>query len=120
GTVTLSGANTFSGAVTLYAGVLVVANNSALGTGAGAVTVPSGTAIQVSGTLSVNRALVLNGDGISSGGALRNTANANTWSGAITLGSSGVRINSDSSTLTIAGGITGSGNPNLTMGGVGT
>src|SRR6185503_9255213 len=58
-----------------------------------------------------------NSTGISSGGALRNISGTNSWAGAITLNTSS-RINSDSGTLTLTGGITGSG-LTLTVGGSG-
>ena len=41
--------------------------------------------------------------------ALRNVSNSNTCTGAMALGSTGVRINSDAGTLNLAGNITGSG-----------
>jgi autotransporter-associated beta strand protein len=60
--------------------------------------------------------LGLSGDGISSGGALRNLSGANSYAGAITLGAA-TRINSDSGNLTLSGGI--SGTQNLSIGGAG-
>ena len=119
--LTLSGPNNYTGATTIGAGALLtVANNTALGTAAGTTSVTSGGAVQVSGSLTgVTEPITLNGTGISSGGALRNTSGGNTWSAAVTLGSSGVRINSDTSTLTLSGGVSGSGNPALTIGGAG-
>jgi hypothetical protein len=59
----------------------------------------------------------LAGTGIANGGALRNLANANTWSGPIIL-SGAARVNSDGGTFTVSGSISGSGQ-NLTLGGVG-
>ena len=58
------------------------------------------------------------GTGISSGGALRNLANDNTWSGTIALGAGGARINSDGGTLTLGANMTGSA-LTLTVGGAG-
>ena len=61
---------------------------SALGTTAGTTSVTAGAAIQIDGSgLTIAEPVTLNGTGISSGGALRNLANSNTWSGAVTLGS---------------------------------
>src|SRR3989441_4959588 len=96
GTLIVSGANTYTGATTVSAGVLDVQNNSGLGTTAGATTVASGAALQVDGSgLSIAEPLTLKGTGIASGGALRNPGNSNTRSGAITVGAGGARINSD-------------------------
>jgi fibronectin-binding autotransporter adhesin len=119
GTLTLSGANTYSGATTVSAGVLDLQSNTALGSTAGATTVTSGAALQVDGSgLSIVEPLTLNGTGIASGGALRQLANTNTWSGAITLGSA-ARVNADAGTLTVSGGITNAGFL-LTVGGAGS
>ena len=118
GTLTLSGANTYTGVTTVSAGVLDAQNNTALGTTAGATTVTAGAALQVDGSgLLIAEPLTLNGTGIAGGGALRNLANNNTWSGAITLGSA-ARINSDAGTLTVSNTISGAG-VGLTVGGAG-
>jgi len=118
GTLTLSGANTYGGTTTVSAGVLDVQNNTALGATAGATTVAGGAALQVDGSgLVVAEPVTLNGTGIAGGGALRQLANTNTWSGTITLGSA-ARVNADAGTLTVSGGITNGGFP-LTVGGAG-
>ncbi len=120
GTVTLSGSNTYTGATTVSAGTLVAASNTALGTAAGTTTVAAGAELQISGAgLAIAEPLNLNGAGVAGGGALRNLANANSATGAITLGSAS-RINSDAGTLTLsgAGNITGAGQ-SLTVGGAG-
>jgi autotransporter-associated beta strand protein len=82
------------------------------------VTVSSGAALQLTGGIAVGaEALNISGDGIASGGALRNLSGTNSYAGAITLGAA-ARINSDSGTLlTLSGGI--SGTQNLTIGGAG-
>ncbi|MBI4663782.1 MAG: autotransporter-associated beta strand repeat-containing protein [Verrucomicrobia bacterium] len=120
GTLTLGGANAYSGATTVSAGVLDLRNNAALGTTSDAASVAGGAALQVdgSGLIIAEPVSALVGSGISGGGALRNLANNNTWSGAITLGSGGARINSDGGTLILSGGISGAGQP-LTVGGAG-
>ncbi len=118
GTLTLSGANTYSGGTAVSTGIVNIQNNSALGTGAASVA--SGGTLQLQGGLTnVANAMTLNGTGSgSSNGALESVSGANTVSGAVTLGSA-AEINSDAGTLSITtGGITGT-NTNLTVGGAG-
>ena len=116
GTVSLTAANTYSGATTISAGALNIRSNTALGTAAGGTTVASGAALEMQNNILVSgEALILNGSGVSNGGALRNVSGDNTYGGAITLGSAS-RINSDAGTLTLAGNIGGAGQ-NLTVGG---
>ena len=121
GTVTLSGANTYTGATSVSAGVLNIQNATALGTTAAGTSVTSGAALEIQGGIAVGaEALTLNGTGISSGGALRNISGNNSYAGLITLGSA-TRINSDSGTLTldVASGNAITGTQNLTFGGAG-
>ncbi len=117
GTLVLSGANTYTGATTISAGVLNIQNNSALGTNAAGASVTSGAALQMQGGITESgEALTLNGTGIATDGALRNISGNNTWTGAITLGAA-TRINSDADLLTLSN-ITGT-NRALTVGGAG-
>ncbi|HEY6168915.1 MAG TPA: autotransporter-associated beta strand repeat-containing protein, partial [Verrucomicrobiae bacterium] len=114
----LQGANTFGGAVTINAGVLNLQNSSALGSSSGASVAATGAALELEGGISIGSIpLTLNGGGVSSGGALRNISGANSYAGAINLGSSS-RINSDANLLTLTGGITGTGKA-LAVGGSG-
>jgi len=119
GTLALSGANDFTGPTKINTGPLAAQHNTALGTVAGGVIVASGAALQLSGTITIGaEPLTLSGTGISSGGALRNTANNNTYGGAITLGAA-TRINSDSGTLTLNNATAISSAFGLTFGGAG-
>ncbi len=119
GTLILSAANTFTGAVTVSNGTLRVQNSHALGTTAGATTVVTGGTLSISGNgLSIAETLTIAGNGVSSGGALRNLSGTNTWSGNVTVGTGGARINSDAGQLTLSGVVSAS-NQNLTNGGAG-
>jgi autotransporter-associated beta strand protein len=122
GTLTLGGANSYTGATTVSVGAMRILHSDAPGTAAGGVTVANGAALELDNNIEVGaEALSLNGTGISARGALRNISGDNSWSGAITLANA-TRINSDSGTLTIdvasGNAITGSAD-NLTVGGVG-
>ena len=121
--VLLNQENTYTGATTVNANATARASHAnAFGTTAGGVSVTSGGAIELSGGTAIGaETLTLNGTGISSAGALRNTSGNNSWAGAITLGSN-ARINSDQDTLTldVASGNAVSGSDlNITFGGAG-
>lgn len=122
GLLTLTGANTYTGATTVNAGVLNVQNNTALGTNAAGTTVINNAALELQGGITITgEALNLSGTGISSGGALRNISSNNNYNGNITLAAA-TRINSDAGTLTIdpsAGNAITAANLNLTFGGAG-
>ncbi|EEF59129.1 beta strand repeat-containing protein [Pedosphaera parvula] len=109
GTLKLSGANTYGGPSTISSGTLQIGNGAALGYSA--TTVASGAVIDLNGVANINAALLLNGTGISSAGALVNS----------NLSSSAVLIQGDSvagATLTAAGsGITAPATVTVTGGG---
>ena len=119
GTLTLSGANSYTGATTITTGVLNIQNNTALGGTDSGTTVNTGTALQMLGNISVGaEVLTLNGDGVSSTGALRSISGTNSWSGDITLATNST-IGVDAGTLTLSGVVSGTG-INLTKVGAGT
>lgn len=116
GKVILTGANTFTGAVNVNAGVLNLQNATAAGTAAGGVTVANGAALELQGGITIGaEALTLNGTGIAGAGALRSISGTNSWNGAITLASD-TQINTDAGTLTIGANVDGAAK-NLTISG---
>jgi autotransporter-associated beta strand protein len=122
GTMEISSANDFTGAVRVNQGVLRLANATASGNTAGGIIVQNGAALELANGVAVgNEALTITGTGISSGGALRNVASSTaSYAGAITINFNGARINSDSSgALTLSGGIVTAVNRNVTIGGAG-
>lgn len=120
GTLTLSGANTYTGATNITVGVLNIQNASATGTTAGGVVVSSGAALQIQGGITVgSEALSIAGTGISTTGALRNISGANTWGGVITQAAVS-KISSDAGTLTLNAATNAiTGTFNLTFDGAG-
>ncbi|MBI3881682.1 MAG: autotransporter-associated beta strand repeat-containing protein, partial [Verrucomicrobia bacterium] len=119
GVFILTNANTFSGAVNVNQGVLSARNSTALGSSSG-VAVAAGAQLQIQSSISVTRALTLNGLGTNATtGALRSVSGTNVWSGAVTLGSAS-RINTDANFMTLSGGINSGGSFVLTLGGAGT
>jgi autotransporter-associated beta strand protein len=114
-----SGVNTYTGTTTILTNsTLRIANNDALGTTAGATTVNGGGTLALSNRITSTEGITINGNGVSSGGAIRNISGDNTLSGGIVLGSAS-RINADTgTTLTLSGGVTGAGQA-LTLGGAG-
>lgn len=107
GRMTLAGINGFTGAMTISAGVVIMADDAALGGTAAGTTIASGAALEVGGN-SMDEALTLNGSGISGAGALRHTGSDSFLGGNITLGSAAT-IASDSGTLNLSGTLAGAG-----------
>jgi len=120
GSLTLAGANTYSGTTTISSGVLNIRNSAGLGATNAGTTVADLAALELQNGISVGQEeLTLNGTGVSSRGALRNISGNNTYGGLLTLGSAS-RINSDSGTLSLTNAGTITGNTfGLTVGGAG-
>lgn len=118
GTQRLSGANSFTGSVTVNAGSLQIEDDSALGGTSTGTTVSSGAELALAADVSVgNEPLNLSGSGIAGGGALRNLSGANGWAGPISLLADST-IGASSGSLQITGAIT-IGGRTLTFGGSG-
>ena len=132
GTWTVSGANTYTGLTTISAGTLKLGaagggTNTPLGTTGAGTTVSDGATLDLNGyTLGTSEALILNGAGQSSAGALTNSsATTSTYIGAITLGSNS-SIGGSNGNITASGIIGGAfaltkiGTDTLTLSGVNT
>ena len=82
GTLTLSGANTYTGQNTINQGILAVTSAAGLGTGGtggGSTTITAGATLQVSGGITIPERIEINGTGSTgSNGALRKTGNNTT------------------------------------------
>lgn len=109
GTVTLTKANLFTGAVTVSVGNLKIQNSTALGTIDGITTVTSGATLQVDGTgLSVPEFITISGVGLLNQGAIWNSTGSNTITGLVTMAAASTVKADVSTTITYAtGGFTG-------------
>lgn len=110
GMLTLSAANSFSGAVSVTAGTLRLTNNSALGSTTGATSVSGTGAIELTNNVTISgESLTVNSGGDNYGG-LRAAANAlATWAGSISLGANNRLGAYSGGLLDITGTMSGSG-----------
>ena len=74
GTLLLSANNTYTGQTNINAGTISITNNNSLGTTAGATIIASGASLSISNNITSPENITINGTGISSNGAIRNTA----------------------------------------------
>ncbi|MCX6950964.1 MAG: autotransporter-associated beta strand repeat-containing protein, partial [Verrucomicrobia bacterium] len=119
GTLTLSGANTFSGALNVTAGAVNLQNSSALGGSTYGNTVSSGGALQFQNNITVNEGGVnIDGSGVGSTGALRNISGTNTFTGSVTLAGS-ASIGADAGSFTASGDVSLGASQTLTLVGAG-
>jgi autotransporter-associated beta strand protein/T5SS/PEP-CTERM-associated repeat protein len=115
----LAGTNwhSFNNGLTINTNARAILSNGNLTSGA-SVTVVAGGALELTGGITVNAtALTLNGAGISSGGALRNTSGNNTYAGNVTLGSAATVV-ADTGSMTLSGTVDNGGHT-LTVAGAG-
>ena len=122
GTLTLSGTNTYTGGTTLTTGVIRVQATPRWARRRAGPRSPAARRSRSTAAAwsSPSPSPASSAPASAATGALRNLANANTWSGAIALGAAaGATIGSDGGTLTLAaGGISGNTRP-LTVTGAG-
>ncbi len=106
GTLTLSGANSYTGAVTVNAGILAVSNATGLGpTTSSNTTVNSGATLQVSGSITINEKINLNGTGSTgTNGSLRKTGNNTTAIQGQLTGAGDIQVTQGTLRLTASSG----------------
>jgi autotransporter-associated beta strand protein len=113
GELVFSGGNKYGGVTKVNVGSLNVQNATGLGTIAAGTEVVGEAALEIQGNIDIDReALTLRGYGQSSSGALRNISGTNSFAGAVTIAGT-TEIASDSGTLTMKGGVSGTFNLNL-------
>ena len=117
GSLTLSGANTYTGTTTVSEGTLTVANNGALGTADGGTIVQDGATLAFNApVLNIADAISITGTGASGAGALRLQNGDTSLNGLVTLtGDSRVVVNEGG--INFRGGVTG--DYDLTLNGLG-
>jgi fibronectin-binding autotransporter adhesin len=108
GSVSITGANAYTGATLITAGILEVTANNALGTTAAGTTVQSGAAFKLnSAAYTSAEALALNGSGIGGGGAFVNSGTSS-YAGQITAATNAM-IHAGGGALTLTGGLVKNG-----------
>ncbi|WP_201492969.1 autotransporter-associated beta strand repeat-containing protein, partial [Rubrivivax sp. A210] len=118
GSLTLAGANTYSGATNVNAGTLVATHASALGSIDAGTTVADGATLRISNAIIGAEALSLVGTGVGGGGALVGTGTSSLGGTLTLLGAATVDVASGAQ-LTLAGTVVG-GAFNLDKNGTGT
>lgn len=127
GTLTLAGSNNYSGTTAINAGTLTIADGNALGSTAQGTTVANGAQLRLNavgaGFVVGNENLTISGQGVTTGGALRNAAGNNTLQGKVTLAANATIGAAGSTSLTLdvaSGNAIEASNFNLTFDGAGT
>jgi fibronectin-binding autotransporter adhesin len=103
GTLTLSGSNTFSGAVTINAGTLSEAAGAALGIGTSAIVINPTGVLQATGTFSTARLVTLGGTGAASSGGTFDVSAANNETRTGVVSGTGSLTKTGTGTLTLSG-----------------
>jgi autotransporter-associated beta strand protein len=110
GVLTLSGSNAYSGESFINAGMLVAANNNALGAGGLSsttkTTVSTGATLALQGNISLDEHMHIFGSGVGGLGAIRNLSGSNSLTSAgYALRTLDATIGADAGRLTISGGL---------------
>ena len=102
-TLTLSGANSYSGVTNVGAGTLAVTVNNALGTAGSGTTVASGATLDFKNVAyATAESLTVNG------GTVATSTGTSSFAGALALGAGGATVNVAGTQLTLSGALTGS------------
>jgi autotransporter-associated beta strand protein len=121
GMVTLNASNNYNGLTTFSSagGTLVLGNNNALGATNIGTIISNGAALDLNGKEISDEALTIQGAGVSSAGAIKNSsANVATWSGAVTLNTN-TTVNVTNGAVAISGNIGEANTSTLTKAGTG-
>ena len=110
GTLTLTGANSYTSPTLINQGTVNIQNATGLGSNTPAVIVASGATLQLQGGIAVGA------KPFTLAGTLENLAGTNSWSGAVTLAAAST-VSVDVGTLTLSGVISGAGDLSKTGGG---
>ena len=116
-TLTLAGANSYTGVTDINAGTLVAANAAALGGTGGGTNVGSSARLRIDGVAVGAEPVTLNGPGLFGTGAITSNGTAS-LAGPVTLAGDAVIAPNSGSTLTLSGPVDGAFG--LTTGGFGT
>lgn len=117
GSLTLTGANTYSGVTNINAGTLVAANDTALGTSTYGNTVASGAALHLQGNISLTEGqFSVTGSGAGGTGAVRSLSGNNTLNATLDLAGNTTVAADAGSTLATTGAVGLSGNILTTAG----
>jgi len=108
GTVSLTGANSYTGGTTVSGGVLAITNAAALGTGP--ISVSSGGELDLSNDITFSQNVLLAGSGANGNGALQSVSGNNVYSGTATLQANATGIGVGAGQLTLSGSLTDDGN----------
>jgi autotransporter-associated beta strand protein len=102
GTLSLNATNSYTGNTTVSAGILNLANGSALGSTANGTTVASGGQLRLGGVTVGNETLTISGSGAgASAGALRSGSGSNTYQGKVTLGANATIFSGSGTSMTL-------------------